>query len=141
MKTKLISKKKETMYWDCIVQYEGGVQVRVLLEDSDVLKYELREKLELLKIPQPILDEINKNIDDMLQAKYSEGLDSAAQERHRRLVKGENMKVKKLVNKWYFRLWVFPRSTHQYYIWRKSLKRLGYIIFCGKLRISFTIVR
>jgi hypothetical protein len=70
---KLISKTKCLNYWDCVVRYEDGTEMRAMLQDSDILKYELDEKLAKLNIPQPILDELNKNIDDLIEAKWNEG--------------------------------------------------------------------
>jgi hypothetical protein len=51
------------------------------------------------------------------------------------------MKVNKIINHERFRFWVFPKNSHMFYVWRKRLKRFGYIIFLGQVRISFTVVK
>jgi hypothetical protein len=45
----------------------------------------------------------------------------------------------KLINFKRLRLWISPRNN-RFNVWRKRLKRLGFIIFLGRVRLSFTLI-
>jgi len=47
----------------------------------------------------------------------------------------------KLINNSRLRVWLYHKQHNIYGIHRKSLKKLGWIFFLGRLRISTTIIK
>ena len=76
---KIISKTNvEGKYWDCVIEFEQGPQMKCLLKESEIKKMEVIEKL----IPitsEKDLNVILKDLDDLLQLKYEEGMDEVSE--------------------------------------------------------------
>jgi hypothetical protein len=76
---KILSKVKNDRYWDCQIQ-DGNAQYRAFLDEASVKEIEFKEKLRNV-LPEALFGdkafkELEKELEDLLQAKYEAGCDS-----------------------------------------------------------------
>lgn len=76
---KLLSKAKipGSIYWDCQVQYEGGVVGHAVLEESEVLKIAFEAELAIMVTDKIRLKSLLIDLDNLLIAVYHDAIEYA----------------------------------------------------------------